>query len=248
MTGPSKEELMAKAETAIEEALSGFSTDEHGDYVALQAARIHSIAAAAAVSALFDSIPEPTAYPSISDGLVWATLEPFLETAIDLDLNVYEDNQSFGRMVAEVGQALRTGDLDSIDPTVAVSKRSSRSKAELESDEAPSITEQIRKLPWFEKAVEKSKEVISKLPESSLPSSLQGRGLGHDSRTATEYSAPVELRVVSPEPEIEWEYATADLNGKLMTQLDVFSYSGPTMRMRRRAAGPWEPAGNAESE
>lgn len=193
MTGPSKEALMAKAEAAIEEAFSGFSTDEHGDYVALQAARIHSIAAAAAVAALFDSIPEPTAYPTIGDGIIWGALEPFLETTIDLDLNVYEDNQSFGRMVAEIGQALRTGDLDSIDPSVAISRRRDESQPKSEDGidrAAPSITQQIKNLPWFEKAVAKSKEALAKLPESALPSSLQGRGFGHDSKPAEETPGP----------------------------------------------------------
>lgn len=203
MTVPSKENLMAKAEGAIEEALSGFSVDEHGDYVALQAARIHSIAAAAAVFALFDSVPEPTAYPSISDGIIWGALEPFLETVIDLDLNSYEDNQGFGRMVAEVGDALRTGDLDSIDPTVAISERKAKRAEEASKDpeEEPSILEQIKNLPWFEKALAKSKETLAKLPESAIPSSLQGRGFGHDSKPTEQETAPEELVVVAPESE-----------------------------------------------
>lgn len=46
------DEKVALVEDAIEKALSGFSKNEYGDYVALQAARIHMIAAGAAVRAL----------------------------------------------------------------------------------------------------------------------------------------------------------------------------------------------------
>lgn len=49
------EEKVALVERAIEDALSGFSKNEYGDYIALQASRIHMIAAGAAVRALEES-------------------------------------------------------------------------------------------------------------------------------------------------------------------------------------------------
>lgn len=44
----------------------------------------------------------------------------------------------------------------------------------------------------------------------------------------------------------DWEYASADMRGSVMRTMDAAAYMGPTIEMRRRKAGAWEPRPGAQ--
>lgn len=100
--------------------------------------------------------------PGVTESLVWAALEPHLETVIDLDLNSPEDSARFQELVRAVTAVVRSGDEDSVEDSKIEPK-------------IPRFVSDIRELPWFAEALAKSKEVIAQLPPESIPDWLRKR-------------------------------------------------------------------------
>ncbi len=69
---------------------------------------------------------------------------------------------------------------------------------------------------------------VLKAQEEELDPNPRTAGVANDSAESLE--------------EIEYDYADADVNGHVMTNLnESMAYLGATTRMRRRKSGPWEP-------
>lgn len=149
---------------------------------------------------------------------IWEALEPFLEGPIQLDLNDPGDNLAFGHIVSQVASAVISAGEESLNPKPRTA----------------GVANDPRDIPWFWDAVDKSREVLSKISVESLPSFLRER------LEAASDDANVES--LEPKEEIEYDYADADVNGHVMTNPnESMAYLGATTRMRRRKAGKWEP-------
>lgn len=163
---------------------------------------------------------------SDTEARVWGALEPYLETVIHLDLNVYAQNLAFQELVRTVAAAVSPGEEDPSEEPPAEA-------------EQPRSVAAIRELPWFDSALSRAKEVLAETPPAALPSSLRDR---------PEFLAAVLDGLASSSEEIEYEYADANLNGTVMTNvMESSAYMGPVTRMRRRKAGPWEPVPEEEN-
>lgn len=100
--------------------------------------------------------------PGVTESLVWAALEPHLETVIDLDLNRPDDSERFRELVRAVTAVIRSGDEDSAEDSKIEPK-------------TPRFVSDVRELPWFAEALTKSQEVLAKLPPESIPDWLRKR-------------------------------------------------------------------------